>query len=136
MAAASRQACSARSLGRITGEFTAVSIAESDAHPVVGHAERGEHFLHEFETSLHLRGYLLLGAEEMRVILSEAAHAGHAIQLSRLLPSVDGSELRQPHRQIAVAVRLGGENFDVMRAVHRLQHEAIQQTCGIHYAFG
>ena len=57
----------------------------------------------------------------MGVVLGEAADAGQARQLARLLVAVDRAELGQPHRQVAVAPRLGGVDLDVVRAVHRLE---------------
>jgi hypothetical protein len=61
------------------------------------------------------------------VVLGEAADAGHAVEFARLLPAVDGAEFRKSDREVPVAVRLGGEDLDVMGAVHRLQHEAVEQ---------
>ena len=57
----------------------------------------------------------------MGVVLGEAADAGHAGQLARLLVAVDRAELGQADRQVAVAARLGGVDLDVVRAVHRLE---------------
>ena len=104
-----------------------IGIAQADAHAVVGHAERGEDDLDQREAAEHFRGDLLLGAEEVGVVLGEAADAGHAVELAGLLPAVDGAELGEAHRQVAVAVRLRGEDLDVVRAVHRLQQEAVEQ---------
>ena len=106
------------------GVFVGVGIAETDAHAVVGHAERGEDGLHERQAAHDLALHLLLGAEEVGVVLGEAADAGHAVELAGLFPAVDGAELGEAHGQIAVAVRLRGEDLDVVRAVHRLQQEA------------
>ena len=61
--------------------------------------------LHEVEAACDLRRHLLLGAEQVGVVLGEAAHAGHAAEFAGLLPAVDGAELGQPHGQVAVAVR-------------------------------
>ena len=72
-------------------------------------------------------GHLLLGAEEVGVVLGEAAHAGHAVEFAGLLPAVDRAELGEAHGQVAVGVRLRGEDLDVVRAVHRLEHEAVEQ---------
>ena len=78
--------------------------------------------------------HLFFGAEQMRVILREAAHARHAVEFAGLLPPIDRAELREPHRQVAIRVRLRGEDLDVVRAVHRLQHEAIEQLFVGHHA--
>src|SRR5688500_12874993 len=61
----------------------------------------------------------------MRVILCESADAGHATQLTRLLPAVDRSELREAHGHLPVAALLAGKNLDVHRAVHRLEQVAV-----------
>src|SRR5690606_39551213 len=103
-------------------------VAEPDADAVVLEAERRKHEIHERQAAAQLIGHLLLGAEEMRVVLREAAHASEAIELARLLPSIDGAELREPHWQIAGAVRRGCEHADVMRAVHRLEEEAVDRS--------
>ena len=47
----------------------------------------------------HFVGHLLLGAEDMGVVLSKAADARHTAQLARLLIAIHGAEFRQPHRQ-------------------------------------
>jgi hypothetical protein len=72
-------------------------------------------------------GDLFLGAEEVGVVLGEAADAGHAVELAGLFPAIDGAELGEAHGQVAVGVRLRGEDLDVVRAVHRLQHEAVDE---------
>jgi hypothetical protein len=48
-------------------------------------------------------GDLFLGAEEMGVVLREAADAGHAVELAALLPAIHGAELGEAHGQVAVA---------------------------------
>jgi hypothetical protein len=79
-------------------------------------------------------GDLFLGAEEMGVVLREAADARHAVELAGLFPAIDGAELGEAHGQVAVAVRLRGEDLDVMRAVHRLQQEAVDELVVGHHA--
>ena len=80
-----------------------------------------EHCLGHFQAAAELVGHLLFGAEEVGIVLREAADAGHADELARLLEAVDGAELGQPHRQVAVAPRLRLVDHDVVRAVHRLE---------------
>ena len=64
----------------------------------------------------------LLGcAEDVRVILREAAHAEQAVEHAGALIAVDRAQLAQAHRQIAVAVLLILINQDVEGAVHRLE---------------
>ena len=74
---------------------------------------------------IDFRCELVFGAEQVRVVLGEAAHAGHAAEFAGLLPAIDRAELGQAHGQVAVAARLAGENLDVMRAVHRLEQVAV-----------
>ncbi len=90
----------------VAGEFFAVRIAQADADSVVGHAERGEHGFHERETALDFGGDLLLRAEEVGVVLGEAAHAGHAVEFAGLLPAIHGAELGEAHGQVAIGMRL------------------------------
>ena len=67
----------------------------------------------------------LIGADEqVGVVLGEAAHAGHAVEFAGLLEAIDGAELGQANRQIAVAALLGLVDLDVMRAVHRLEQDS------------
>ena len=58
-------------------------------------------------------GDLFLGAEEVRVVLGEAADAGHAAELAGFFPAIDGAELGEAHGQVAVAALLAGEDLDV-----------------------
>ncbi len=66
---------------------------------------------------------LLLGAEDMRVVLREAAHPHQPMQRARRLVAVDSAEFRKLYRQIAVGLQAVLEDLDVARAVHRLQRE-------------
>ena len=50
-----------------------------------------------------LVGELLLGAEDVRVVLREAAHAHQAVHGARRLVAMDHAELGEPQRQVAVA---------------------------------
>ena len=61
----------------------------------------------------------------MCVILSKASDARQAIEFTTLLPTVNRSEFRKPDRKISVASRLTVINFDMVRAIHRLEHESI-----------
>ncbi len=53
----------------------------------------------------HLCLDLVLGAEDMRVVLREAAHAHDAVQRARRLVAVARSELGHAQRQVAVALQ-------------------------------
>ena len=61
----------------------------------------------------------------MGVVLSEAAHAGHAVKLSRLFPAVDVAEFGESHGEVAIRMRVALVDFDVERAVHRFEEEAL-----------
>ena len=47
--------------------------------------------------------HLLLGAEDVRVVLGEAAHAHQPVQRARRLVAVHDAELGQAERQVAIA---------------------------------
>src|SRR5690606_27073132 len=91
---------------RRAGVFVGIGIAEADAHAVVGHAQRREDCFHESETALDFAGDLFFGAEEVGVVLREAADAGHAVEFAGLFPAIHGAELGEAHGEIAVAVGL------------------------------
>ena len=67
-----------------------------------------------------LVGQLLGRAEDVRVVLGEAADPGQAVHHTGLLVPVDRAELEQPQRQLAVGPPARGVDQDVHRAVHRL----------------
>ena len=53
----------------------------------------------------HLGLDLVLGAEDVAIVLGEAAHAHDAVQRAGRLVAVAGAELAIAHRQVAVAVQ-------------------------------
>src|SRR5258707_29206 len=66
-------------------------------------------------------GDLLFHAEQVGVVLREAADAGHAVELAGFFEAIDRAELRQADRQLLIAAALGPVDLDVVRAVHRLE---------------
>ncbi len=58
---------------------------------------------------------LLRRAENVRVVLREAAHAEQPVQHAGALIAVDRAQFAQPHRQIAITVLLVGVDQDVER---------------------
>ena len=66
---------------------------------------------------------LLVGAEDVRVVLGETAHAHQAVQGARGLVAVDAAEFGHPVRQLAVGPQAMLEDLDVAGAVHRLDRE-------------
>ena len=69
----------------------------------------------------HFRLDLLFGAEDVAVVLGEAAHAHDAVQRARRLVAVALAELAVAQRQVAVALHAGVVDLHVARAVHRLE---------------
>ena len=67
-------------------------------------------------------GDLLLGDEDVRVVLGEGAHAHQPVQRAGRLEAVHLAELGDLERQIAVGFEPVLENLDVAGAVHRLDH--------------
>ena len=112
-------------VGRVADVLARVRVAQADADAVVLHAERFEDDFDEVEAADDLVLDLFVGAEQVGVVLGEAAHPGHAAELAGFLPAVDGAELGEADRQVAVAVVVAGVDLDVVRAVHRLEHEAV-----------
>ena len=100
-------------------------IAEPQPHAVIVQPQRLQHELRHLDAAAELVGHLLLGAEDVGVVLREAAHPRHAVQLARLLETMHRAELGQPQRQVAVAPRLRLVDRDVVRAVHRPQQIAL-----------
>ena len=86
-----------------------------------------EHDFYQGQAADDFGRELLLGAEKMRIILREPAHARHASQLAALLPAIHGAELRQAHRKVAIRLGRLRVDADVVRAVHWLQEEAVEQ---------
>ncbi len=70
-----------------------------------------------------LVGELILGAEDMRVVLGEAAHAHQPVHGARRLVAMHHAEFRHAQRQIAVGLQAVLEDLHVAGAVHRLEGE-------------
>ena len=70
--------------------------------------------------SVDLARQLLGCAEDVRVVLCEAAYAQQPVQRARELVPVHGPHLGDANRQLAVAVQLAFVDENVARAVHRL----------------
>src|SRR5206468_12353712 len=86
-------------------------------------SERVEEEAGELDAVGELLADLLVGAEQVGVVLGETADAGETGQLAGLLEAVDGAELGKAHWQVAVTARLRLVDLDVVRAVHRLEQE-------------
>src|SRR6266478_7660638 len=70
-----------------------------------------------------LGSYLVLGAEDVRIVLDEAAHPHQPVQGARRLVAVAAAEFGEPQRQFAIAAQPVAEDQDVARAIHRLDRE-------------
>ena len=69
----------------------------------------------------HLVLDLLLGAEDVRVVLDEVPHAQQAVQRAARLVAVQVAGLGVAQRQLAVGAPVHGVERAVARAVHRLE---------------
>ena len=97
-------------LGRAVGEL----------HAHVVEAEVPVDRQQELDDVHRLLGDLLLGDEDVRVVLREGAHAHQPVQRARGLVAVHLAELAEADRQVAVAAHALLEDLHVARAVHRL----------------
>src|SRR5471032_2066254 len=83
--------------------------------------EIGIHF-HRLLVEGHDLGFdLLVRAEDVAIVLREAAHAHDAVQRAGRLVAVALAELAVAQRQVAVAAHIAVKNLHVTRAIHRLQ---------------
>ena len=100
-------------------------VAAGQLDLVLGEAERLVHHLGDVEAGPELRLERVLGAEDVSVVLREAAHPHQPVQRSRALEAIDRAELREPHRQVAIAALARVVDPDVEGAVHRLDLVAL-----------
>src|SRR5271167_3211488 len=68
-----------------------------------------------------LLGELLLGAEDMRVVLGEGAHAHEPMQRSRRLVTAYSPEFGETQRQLAIRPQAVLEDLHMAGAVHGFQ---------------
>ena len=85
------------------------------------HPEERIEILDELDAGVDLAGHLLLGAEDVRVVLGDVADAQKAVQRAGELVPVQGRALGVADRKVSVAAQLRAEQEHVPRAVHRLQ---------------
>ena len=69
--------------------------------------------------------YLILGKEDVRVVLREAAYAEHAVQRAGQLMAVDDAQLAVAQGQLLIGVRLQLVHEDAAGAVHGLYREIL-----------
>ena len=70
--------------------------------------------------ALYLGGYLLVGHEDVSVVLSEAPYPHKTVKLAALLVAVDKPKLANSHRKVTVRPGLRLVDKHSARAVHRL----------------
>ena len=115
----------AERLGGVVPDLVAadvlVRILGRQVEREVVEAERPQHRQDEVEQAGDLVGHLLAGAEDVAVVLREAADPHQPVQRAGPLVAVDRAEFEQPQRQLAVAALPAVEDQAVHRAVHRLR---------------
>ena len=84
-------------------------VAGGQLQVEVGQAVVAQQVEHERQQPLQLAAHLLAGAEDVRVVLGQAAGPGQPVHDAGLLVPVHGAELEQPQRQLAVGPAAGGE---------------------------
>ena len=77
---------------------------------------------------------MLRHAEDVCVVLLEAADAGEAVEGAGKLIPVEDAEIGEAHGEFAVGALAGAEHEAVRRAVHRLDEifHTVDVHCGIH----
>ena len=102
-------------------EFLVPGVPGGELDLELREAEGFEDGLGEVDAGFDLRFDLFGGAEDVGVILGEAADAKQAVHGAATLIAVDVPELRVTLRQVAVAARRVLVDKDVAGAVHRLE---------------
>mmetsp|Transcript_14379 Transcript_14379/g.38822 ORF Transcript_14379/g.38822 Transcript_14379/m.38822 type:complete len:426 (+) Transcript_14379:336-1613(+) len=109
-----------RGLGPYVVGAYALLRARGEVDLVVGEAKAREDALGEVKDAQDLIRKLLGEAEDVRVVLREAAHAEEPVKSPRALVAVHGAQLRPPEGQLAVGSQAVFVHEDVERAVHGL----------------
>lgn len=73
------------------------------------------------QSNTPVKTYLVLGAENVGVILLELAHTGQTAQSTRGLITVQNTKICNSHGQLAVTTLAVTEQDEMCRAVHRLE---------------
>ena len=98
-----------------------LGIPVGEFHLELVEAKILHHRKREVHASFHFGFDLLRRAEDVRIVLGEAAHAEQAMQNATALVAINGAEFRQAHGQIAIAAQLRFVDQDVAGAIHGLQ---------------
>ena len=86
----------------ITNVFGGVGVAKANTNAVVAHAKGIKDKFDKVEASGDFSCDLILGAEEVGIVLRESTHAGHSVEFAGLFPAVNGAKFSKPHREVAV----------------------------------
>ena len=105
----------------LADELLIVRVPGAELDLELGEAECLEDRLGEVDAGFDLTFDLRGGAEDVGVVLGEAAHAQQAVHGARALVAVHVAELGVAHGQVAIALRRVFVDENVTRAVHRLQ---------------
>ena len=121
---------------RRTDILIGTRVAFRKLHAVVVQADGVEYELDQVERVFEFFFNLLGSAEQVSVVLRQAADSKETIQLAGLLVSINRAEFSQPHGKVTVASLLRLIHLHVMRAVHRLEQvtlltvlPAVQNLC-------
>ncbi len=107
---------------RVVADALLRPVRELDAH-----IREAEVLVDRQDEIVHLEAFfgdLVLGDEDVRIILRKGAHAHQAVQRAGRLVAMHLAELRELEGQVAVGLQAVLEDLDVAWAVHRLDHEA------------
>ena len=80
--------------------------------------------LKEVKRLLNLAGELLLGAENVSIVLLEATNSDQTIEGARDLVSVEHTKVGVPERQVTIAVNVVCKHGAVSGTIHGLKTEA------------
>ena len=79
-----------------------VGITQRNLCRIAVELQRPENIEHDVDNAFELFEQLVGTHEQVGVVLRETTHTSQAVQLARLLVTVDRTELGQPHRQLLV----------------------------------
>ena len=109
----------------LSNVFRRVRVTQSHSYPEICHAQSFEDCPDQRQTTLQFLRDLFFSAETVPVILGESTNSGQAANFTRLFPSIHRPKFRKPYWQITIGAWFTGVDLNVVRAVHRLQEEAI-----------
>ncbi len=96
-------------------------IAGGKLHLISIEAEGLEHGVNELDAAFDLSFQLVAHAEDVRIVLGEAANAQQAVHHAGALEAINGAEFREAHGQLAITAQARLVNQNVARAIHGLE---------------